>query len=1186
MQDDQAGRAALLESFHLSAQQVTGLPPEVRDGLLDWVRTWGLPEELLALVTLLREAHGPLLFLLDHQANALWRLGRHQEALDVVERRQRRSTTIASQGLEGLLLAALQHPAHARAVADDICRAYARNISALAAAAAIYTAVGAFTEADSLLAAYLDYRPGDLEATLSQAQLAVQAQQRTLAADYAERLGAGVPAGIEDEQLQRMLSVLDALGFPQRAQAVELELGRRRGEQLARLRSSLSALFDQPGQPDADLESVYRRRQGPESIPVDPAEVRRIQMEAIRHFGFGRLRPGQPESVAAVLRGESILVVMPTGAGKSLCYQLPALMLPRVTLVISPLVALMKDQVESLPARARRQATFVNSTLSEAELEARLSGIARGEYKLVYAAPERLRQRSFLHTLRAAGLDLFVVDEAHCVSLWGHDFRPDYLFLQEARHELGNPPALAMTATAPPLVRDEIVDHIRDDAGADERLADPDPAVRAPHRPHVLALDIFRNNLHLSAFHFHNEEEKLNALLQLAVESAGSGIVYVSSRHKSESLAQRLRMVGVAAEAYHAGLADRGAIQDRFMADETRVVVATIAFGMGIDKPDIRFIVHFHPSRSLAAYYQEVGRAGRDGKLSQGILFYSNNDWANLRRWARADEISMEFLESVYSAVATQLGRPIDDHGQVVPAGQPDEVILGPVDAQRLQQVLGADETTVRVAVSLLERAELLSRGFDLPQELELGRPAATRTASAVDPGSDDRDILRLLNGLALRPGHSAAFRTADVASYMGWPLHQVEALLHGWHRTGRLQLKARRRAMLIEMTPPPPDGRQRLQRLLTQAAAVAQRRIDDMIGYATAETCRHGYISGHFGSPPRSRCEVCDNCTGIRPTFATAARVVQALPDDADIEPMILDCLLSLPKPVGRSGLARVLAGSLRAPARPDQARHHGRLQALDEAAIIQYIDDLVEDHRLRQYERQGYLVLAATMRGRAEAEYWLADHPELAAVAPAAVAAAAGATPDEADGRAEEPVQYTRLQKALWRWRQQRAREMGQPSYMVMGNETMLDIAAQRPQTETELIAVPGMGEQRLHHYGAAILDLVKLNPAEPGDTDLLELQRTRQVHRPAQGAPAIGPAVERRILMKMQELRQRKAVSAGIRPDLVANTGLLKAIARQAPSSPEALLAIPGFRSSGLHREIEQIVALVAEVLANQA
>ena len=297
----------------------------------------------------------------------------------------------------------------------------------------------------------------------------------------------------------------------------------------------------------ADPERFYRQHIGPESTPISREERRRVELEAIRHFGFGQLRTGQAETIASVLRGESVLAVMPTGAGKSLCYQLPALVLPRATLVISPLIALMKDQVEGLPSAAHARATFINSTLTDVEIETRMAAVARGDYKLIYAAPERLRQRSFLRALRQAGLDLFVVDEAHCVSMWGHDFRPDYLFLQEARQELGNPPALAMTATAPPRVRDEIVDYI-----TDAEVMQPDGST--PQRPRVIALDIFRHNLHLSALQFHNEEEKLSALVTFVAETEGSGIVYVNSRAKAEGLAFALRGAGVAAEAYHAGL--------------------------------------------------------------------------------------------------------------------------------------------------------------------------------------------------------------------------------------------------------------------------------------------------------------------------------------------------------------------------------------------------------------------------------------------------------------------------------------------------------------------------------------------------------------------------------------------------------------------------------------------------------
>ncbi|HXF63093.1 MAG TPA: RecQ family ATP-dependent DNA helicase, partial [Caldilineaceae bacterium] len=958
--------------------------------------------------------------------------------------------------------------------------------------------------------------------------------------------------------------------------------------QLEALRTALAPFLTHEFSSGDEPALLYRHLNGPESIEVHREARRSIQLEAARHFGFSRLREGQVEVIATILQGESILAVMPTGAGKSLCYQLPALMEDKATLVISPLIALMKDQVESLPAAARRRATFINSTLSETEMEARLAGVARGEYKLIYAAPERLRQRAFLRALRDAGMSFFVVDEAHCVSLWGHDFRPDYLFIQEARQELGNPPALAMTATAPPRVRDEILDYIStpDSAAVSPNGVAP-PA--APNRPRVIALDIFRGNLHLSAVRFHNEEEKLAALLKFVTETEGSGIVYVNSRHKAESLAFALRGAGVAAEAYHAGLEDRSGVQDRFMSDQTRVVVATIAFGMGIDKPDIRFIVHFHPSRSLAAYYQEVGRAGRDGKLSQGVLFYSNNDWANLRRWAKADEYSIEFLEKVYAAVASQLGvypeqseralaniLNITEVETLHPASaETSGETSGPVDVRRLQQVLNADETTVRVAVSMLERVDLLTRGFDVPQAFTISLP------SPLPPNAQqDAELMRLLPKLALAPAEEESFRTRDIAEAMGWPLHEVEPLLLDWHAAGYLRVKGSRRAMFITLPPRPPDMRARLERMLAQTAAVAQRRIDAVVDYATIESCRHGYISAHFGSPPRTRCNVCDNCTGVRPDLPRLEHVEHLLPDDADIRCMILDCLISLPKAVGRSGLARILAGSLRAPATPDKARHHGRLKALGEVAILGYIDELVEDGRLRQYERHGYPALAPTLQGRAEAEAWLAEHPELAALA-------APMEPEPAPAAKEEPPpegeKYTALQRALWLWRLRRAEAQDQPTYRIMDNELLLRIAETRPQTLEELAALPGMGAQRLEHYGPAILDLIHLYPPQEGDQELLAAQRAAprpspQTFTALPAKPAVPPQVERRIFLKLQEMRQKLAVAEGDKPSAIASNALLKQIAQHAPTTREALERIPGFKDSGLTRIADDILAFV--------
>ncbi len=1071
---------------------------------------------------------------------------------------------------------------HALAVANDLAAAFPKSRTAQVSAATVLANLGDFAAARALLEAYLDRAPGDPVATFTMARLALASGDDHLAGEMAERLGSGVPADMPEADLIDLATLFESMGRTESAAAVRLEAERRRQIHLARLTEAVAPyvtqLSDARPAADAIIDStaIYRNIHGAESVPATYAERREVERAAIKHFGFSSLREGQAETIAAVIRSESILAVMPTGAGKSLCYQLPALMLPRSSLVISPLIALMKDQVESLPPAARGLATFINSTLTDEEIAARLSGVANGQYKLVYAAPERLRQREFLRALRKSGLDLFVIDEAHCVSLWGHDFRPDYLFLQEARRELGNPTTLAMTATAPPRVRDEIIENMRDDnvpaAAAATGIVRPGPA------PHVIALDIFRDNLHLSALKFNNEDEKLDAVLKFAVETAGSGIIYVNTRHKSEALAYALRDAGVPAEAYHAGMDNRGEVQDRFMSNVTRVVVATVAFGMGIDKADIRFIVHFHPSRSLAGYYQEVGRAGRDGKPSQGVLFYSANDWANLRRWARADEYGADFLERIYEAVGAQLG---------VGDAERSETLAGPVDARRLQRVLNSNETATRVGISLLERADLISRSFDVAQDVNVALPRKMPPAAKAD-----EDFSDLLRGLGLTPGGSAQFKIDVIARFMGWSVSDCEAVLLNWESAGYLKLTRSHRMMSITLPPRPADMRARLDRLLEQAQALGQRRIDDMAGYATTEGCRHGYISAHFGSPPRAKCTVCDTCTGIRPAINTPSETQHLLPEDGEIAPMLLDCLVSLPRPVGRSGLARIMVGNLRAPVTPDKARHFGALKGLGEGGVLEYVDELLEAGKLRQYERQGFNVLATTLSGRAEADAWLAEHPEMAAY---------GDTPTIQDGESDsaqdaavaaETTTYTALQKALWIWRRRLAEDLGQPPYVIMSNELMLQIAESRPATLEALGTLPGMGTQRMERYGPTIMDIVQLNPAREEDGALLEKQRAAQAENKRSAdekrasSAAVTPRIERQIFMKLQEMRQKQAVSARGRAGDVANNSLLKEIARLAPASSAALEAIPGFRTSGLRSEGEQIVKYISELLAREA
>lgn len=443
----------------------------------------------------------------------------------------------------------------------------------------------------------------------------------------------------------------------------------------------------------------------------------RIRRIARDDFGYDALRPGQEAAMRAVLDGHDTLAVMPTGSGKSAIYQVASLLLPGPTVIVSPLIALQRDQVEAIEGNGVGTAALLNAKISASERRDALAGLHTNAVQFLFLAPEQFGNAEVLHHLTAARPALIVVDEAHCVSEWGHDFRPDYLKLGGVIETLGHPTVLALTATAAPPVRAEIIERLG--------LRDPRVIVRGFDRPTIW----------LGVERYDDEEAKERALIERVIAAEKPGIVYAATRKRAEAIAEALGENGIHAAAYHAGMkaTERAGVQTAFMADEIAVIVATTAFGMGIDKPNVRFVFHADISDSVDAYYQEIGRAGRDGDEATAILFYRPEDLGLRRFFAGSGQVDADQIAQVAEAIVAH---------------------DGPVDPAEVRAETGLSQSKVTAALSRIEEVgavETLPDGaVDTPAPIADVGPVAEAAARQQEAHHQfDQSRIAMMQGYA-----------------------------------------------------------------------------------------------------------------------------------------------------------------------------------------------------------------------------------------------------------------------------------------------------------------------------------------------------------------------------------------------------------------------------------------------------